>query len=134
MRFIFYTTLILQLSLFGMGCRKDPPPVLSILCIMDGFGGGDCALPFEGAPIHEGCSIKDAAKPMEVYCPPSAMKNFWATSQPDEANFASWCYKTTPARANAALDRIKARVLTAQAETAHPAPEALWDQRGAHAE
>jgi hypothetical protein len=80
---------ILLLSLSG--CRTDRPPVLSLICTLDGLGGGDCV----------------TATGEKKYLSPSETVNFWATTQTDQANFAAWCYKVSPETANAALETIK---------------------------
>lgn len=86
--------LIITMALCSTSCRTDKPPQLSIVCVLDGFGGGDCALP-------------DGTK---IYKSPSDLKNFWATSQVDESNFASWCYKAPIAAVNAKMDKIRIQV------------------------
>lgn len=86
------------------GCRKDAPPQLSIICTLDGHGGGDCV-------------TGDGQK---KYLSPSEMTNYWATSQADEANFTAWCYKTSVANAEAQMRVIEAQIYsTSSAEIAH---------------
>lgn len=85
---------VLVLGFLAISCRTDKPPQISLICTLDGFGGGDCALP-------DGTS---------VYKSPSDMKGFWATTQTDEVNFSSWCYQTTPAVAEAHLEQIKTQI------------------------
>lgn len=125
--------LLATLTLFSTGCpRKDPPPVLSIICLGDGFGGGDCSIPVGGS-TPPGCVLKDATKPTELYCPPSALKNMWMTTQPDEASFAGWCYKVPAAIANAALNEIRARMMMAKRDESTPPPPAVvWEQGEVH--
>lgn len=97
MKMNFYTTLITH-ALFLLcvsGCRTDKPPQLSVICTLDGFGGGDCVL----------------ADGTQVYKSPSEMKDFWATSQVDEANFASWCYKVPVPVANKVMAQVKRRIM-----------------------
>lgn len=77
-------------SLFLSGCRKSQPPKIEI-CIGDGFGGADC---IEADGSH-------------LYRSPSSLKNYWMTSQPDEANYASWCYDASPSAVTPAMDRIR---------------------------
>ncbi len=60
------------------GCRNDPPPTISIVCLGNGFGGADCSLP----------------NGERKYLAPSELKNFWMTTQTDMKNFSSWCYQT----------------------------------------
>lgn len=69
--------LLVASALFLSSCRSDKPPAVEV-CILDGFGGGDCIL-------------KDGSK---KYRAPSEMLNFWATSQEDMAQFSSWCYES----------------------------------------
>jgi hypothetical protein len=85
---------LLSLSLSLVSCRTDKPPVLSIICIGDGFGGADCSLP-------DGTT---------KYLAPSELKNFWMTTEMDMQNFSSWCYKTTQEDAKASTDAIKDRI------------------------
>lgn len=81
------TLLLLTLS----ACRTDKPPVIEPICILDGFGGGDCVM----------------ADGSQRYMSPSELKNHWATSQASQANFAAWCYRVPPKTANAALELIR---------------------------
>lgn len=74
-----------------VSCRTDSPPVLSIICVTDGLGGGNCSL----------------ADGSQKYLAPSEMAGMWATTQTDQANFSAWCYDTTPERADKALEFIK---------------------------
>ena len=90
----FFIVLALCSAILIDGCRKDPPPQLSIICTLDGFGGGDCVL----------------ADGTRQYLPPSQMKNFWATTQSDQANFASWCYKAPKAVVKARMEQIKQQI------------------------
>lgn len=76
------------------GCRNDPAPRIEI-CILDGHGGGDCV----------------AADGNRNYRPPSKMLNYWATSQPDMANFSSWCYKARPSDTKLVLDQLRLEIL-----------------------
>jgi len=69
---------LLCLSLGLASCRKDPPPILSIICLGDGFGGADC-------------SLADGTK---VWKSPTELKDFWMTTNADMQNYVSWCYKT----------------------------------------
>lgn len=70
---------ILVLCLVCASCRTSKPPVIEV-CILDGFGGADCI-------------ETDGSKKVKL---PSEIKNYWATNQNDMANFAGWCYQTTP--------------------------------------
>lgn len=100
---ILISILLLSLASFSFsGCRSDTPPKLSIICTLDGFGGGDCADPTG----------------KYVYLAPSQMKNYWATSQTDEANYASWCYGGSPPSAqvaNTILEQKRAQIMEAKA-------------------
>ena len=73
-------------------CRKDPPPAIEI-CILDGHGGGDCV----------------EADGKKLYRLPSEMTNYWSTGEADMKNFSSWCYGTTPAVTQEAMDKTKAQ-------------------------
>ena len=94
MKRLFYCLTLWATLLNLSACRNDKPPQLGLICTLDGFGGGDCV-------------TSDGTK---VYKSPSEMKNFWATTQVDEANFTSWCYKTTPAGTNAELEKLKTQM------------------------
>ena len=75
-------------------CRDSQPPVISIICIGDGFGGADCSDP-QGNKIHKG---------------PSDLQGFWMTTETDEANFASWCYATDMALIQLHMEKTKERI------------------------
>jgi hypothetical protein len=85
--------LVLGLLLLS-SCRDSVPPKIEI-CILDGLGGGHCI----------------EADGSQLYKAPSTMKNYWATSQPDEANFSSWCYDTTTAAVTPAMEQIREQAL-----------------------
>lgn len=68
--------LCLALAFSLSGCRTDQPPKLSIICIGDGFGGADC--------VENGGA--------RTYKSPTDLKNYWMTTETDQANFSSWCY------------------------------------------
>lgn len=85
-------------ALFFISCRRDSPPQLSVICTLDGVGGGDCADP----------------QGKYVYKSPSEMTDYWATTQTDEANFASWCWGGTPPAAAAKLATIRKRIFEAK--------------------
>lgn len=94
-----FLTFLISFSLFCAGCRNDKPPQLSVVCTLDGLGGGDCADP-QGKYIYKS---------------PSEMKNWWATTQTDEANYSSWCYGGAPqGAAGAKLEQIRSRILEAK--------------------
>lgn len=87
--------LFLSLGLLALSsCRNSIPPKIEV-CILDGFGGGDCV----------------EADGSQLYRSPSAMKNYWSTSEPDEANFSSWCYDTTPEVVKIGMEKIKKSAL-----------------------
>lgn len=77
------------------GCRTDPPPKLSIVCILDGHGAGDCV----------------DASGNRVYKLPSEMLNYWATTEVDQQNWASWCYGSSASQTAAAMAQIKSEAL-----------------------
>lgn len=83
--------------------------MLSIICIGDGFGGCDGSLP-DGGAVPAGCTVKDAQFPTRVYCPPSALKNYWMTTEPDQANYSAWCYKTSPQTTASVMAEIKSEI------------------------
>lgn len=74
-------------------CRDSVPPKIEV-CILDGFGGGDCV----------------EADHSQLYKSPSAMKNYWSTSEPDEANFTSWCYDTSQSVVKVGMENIKKKI------------------------
>lgn len=67
-------------------CRSSTPPKLSIVCILDGYGGADCV----------------DANGNKIYKAPSELTNFWATTETDEQNFTQWCYGSGSSNAVAA--------------------------------
>lgn len=73
-------------------CRDSQPPKIEI-CIGDGVGGAECV----------------EADGSQLYRVPSQLKNYWMTSQPDEANFASWCYDTDQSAVKAGMHLIESR-------------------------
>ncbi len=94
MKFI-YLFLLFSLVFLTTGCpRKDPPPEISIICIGDGFGGANCVL----------------AGGVRIYKAPSELKNFWMTTEVDEANYSSWCYKIPVRTTNAAMAQIENQI------------------------
>lgn len=96
MRIAIKLLLLGSLPFLALACRSDRPPVLSRICILDGHGGGDCVL----------------ASGDRVYMAPSEMVNMWATTEVDQQNFASWCYKTSPKNIVPAMAEIKAQAQT----------------------
>lgn len=92
-----HVAVVLVLALVS-GCRSDRPPAISTICILDGYGGGDCV-------NSDGTS---------VYKRPSEMLNYWSTTQADMQNFASWCYKTSPENVKDRMVGIMEKVSTAE--------------------
>lgn len=85
------TLLLIVVTTIGLSaCRKDRPPAISIICTLDGRGGGNCV-------------TQDGTR---VYKLPSEMVNMWATTQEDQARFSSWCYRVSLKRAQAEMERI----------------------------
>ena len=82
--------LYLSLGLLLTSCRDSVPPKIEV-CILDGFGGGDC-IETDGS---------------QKYRFPSQMANYWATGEADEANYSSWCYATSVSTTKAAMSAIK---------------------------
>jgi hypothetical protein len=94
-RLFLIAALFLSLFLYPTsGCRKDNPPVFSIICLGDGFGGADC-------------SLADGSK---KYLSPTELKDFWMTTNADMQNFSSWCYNTDPKTGGAALDNLRNQI------------------------
>jgi hypothetical protein len=82
--------LLLGLELLLPSCRDSIPPKIEI-CIGDGFGGADCV----------------EADGTQLYKPPSGLKNYWMSNQPDMANFTSWCYQTAPSTVMAGMNGVE---------------------------
>lgn len=68
------------------------PPRVEV-CILDGYGGADCV----------------ETNATQLYRSPSMLKNYWSTSQPDMANWSSWCYGATPAQVTPVMTEIEAQ-------------------------
>lgn len=83
----------LVLALVLTSCRDSTPPKIEV-CLGDGFGGADCI----------------EADGSKLYRPPSQLKNYWMTSEPDEANLLSWCYDTSQTNVEAGMHEIKSEV------------------------
>jgi hypothetical protein len=95
---------LLLYTLFGVSsCRTDKPPAIEV-CILDGFGGGKCV----------------ESDGTELYKSPSAMKDYWATNEPDMGNYTSWCYQTSAASVQPSLLRVKQQVAQIAPETRVP--------------
>ena len=75
-------------------CRDSQPPVISIICLGDGFGGADCSDP-QGNKSHK---------------TPADLSGYWMTTETDEANFASWCYATDMALIQLHMEKTKERI------------------------
>lgn len=93
------TFLLLYSSLLTLAvlssCRTSRPPPISLICIGDGFGGGDC--------------VTDHGE--KVYKSPTELKNFWMTPQDDEARFASWCYKTDEQFTKQVMNKMQSQMV-----------------------
>lgn len=76
------------------GCRKDPPPAISLVCLGDGYGGADCV----------------TATGEQVYKAPSELLNFWMSTQVDMQNYMSWCYKAGPKAVAREMASLAAKV------------------------
>ena len=79
-------TLCLALALLLSGCPKSSIPPYIPICIVDGFGGGDCQI--DDSDLLARCCFKNDKG---YYCPPSCLKNAWATTQDGMARYSSWC-------------------------------------------
>lgn len=88
---LYGSLLLVVLATLLDGCRTSQPPKISIICLGDGFGGADCA----------------TATGLKVYKKPSELKDFWMTTEVDEANFSAWCYDTSKANIAPAMEKIK---------------------------
>lgn len=75
------------------GCRDSVPPKIEV-CIGDSIGGADCV----------------EADGSKKYRLPSELINYWMTSEPDEANFSSWCYDTSLKNAQNGMQSIKKQI------------------------
>jgi hypothetical protein len=75
-----------------LACRSDKPPEISLVCILDGYGGLDCS-----TPDHH-----------HVYVPPSSAKGYWCAPEADVANYMSWCYKAPVAAVEEEMQKIDA--------------------------
>jgi len=82
--------LLVVLALALTSCRNSIPPKIEV-CILDGYGGGDCVEP-------------DGTR---LYRTPSMLTNYWATSGSDEANFAGWCYQATQEQVRPVMEQIQ---------------------------
>lgn len=86
--------LLAVLALLLASCRTSQPPTLEV-CILDGFGGGDC-VETDGS---------------QLYRAPSLMKNYWSTNEGDMANFSSWCYDADRSFIRRGMGEIKKEIL-----------------------
>ena len=86
------------------GCRKDTPPVFSVICLGDGFGGADC-------------SVADGSR---KYLKPSELKNFWMTTNADMQNYTSWCYQASPAAVRQVLEDKGSEIKSYPVEVVNP--------------
>ena len=87
-------TLLKILALLSISaCRNSTPPQIEV-CILDGFGAGDC-IEADGSQLRR---------------LPSEMKNYWSTSQPDMNNFSAWCYDTSPSTTAQGMEKIRENI------------------------
>ena len=93
-REIIWLPMFLATVFLCSGCRHSQPPEISIICTMDGLGGGDCVT---AAGEHK-------------YLAPSEMKNMWATTQADMSKFSAWCYQTSIETTTQAMGEISAKI------------------------
>lgn len=78
-------------------CRNSVPPKIEV-CIGDGVGGADCI----------------EADGSKLFRPPSQLKNYWMTNQPDEANLLSWCFATTPSAVSSGMKLVREDIHSAK--------------------
>lgn len=111
--------MLLQFSVFGFGilllassCRTSTPPAVDV-CIGDGFGGADCAL-IPDSPLVPVCQSQPCPSGSTAtncyYCPPTALKDSWITTQASESAFASWCYDAPQGTVNASMANLSAKI------------------------
>lgn len=79
-------------------CRNSKPPKISLICLGDGYGGADCVDPAGN----------------KIYKSPSDLKDFWMTTQVDEANYSAWCYDTSVSNTTKAMQVMNARITSRQ--------------------
>lgn len=96
-------TLLSFIAISISGCRTDKPPAIEV-CILDGFGGGQCV----------------ESDGTEVYKSPSAMKDYWATNESDMGSYTSWCYQTNAASVQPSMLWVKQQVAQITSETQAP--------------
>jgi hypothetical protein len=82
-----YGLMLLGVLALASSCRHSNPPPLSLICLLDGFGGADCV----------------TASGVKKYLAPSETLNMWATTQADMSNFSAWCYDTNPKNTSSAM-------------------------------
>lgn len=82
--------LFLVLGLLLSSCRDSIPPRIEI-CIGDGTGGANCT---EADGSH-------------ITRLPSGLKGYWMTNEPDQADFAGWCYDAEPSQIKPEMERIR---------------------------
>ncbi len=96
---------MLCLAVATLSCRTSSPPPLDT-CLGDGFGGADCSLR-EGSSLLAKCvSLANGG----YYCPPSATKNMWMTTQEDMRNFAAFCYDVDQSVAASNMKAMRAEI------------------------
>lgn len=75
-------------------------------CLGDGFGGADCSLK-DGSLLAPKCLSLPSGG---FYCPPSALKNMWMTTQQDMQAFASWCYDVSSETTGAVMKQMRSEI------------------------
>jgi hypothetical protein len=93
--------LLASLALLLADCRSSQPPPIDI-GTGDGVGGADFTL-IPGSPLLALCQPEVVNGVSGYYCPPSALKDAWITTQQSMTAFVAFCYDTSPANAQAAL-------------------------------
>lgn len=112
--------LCVVVSVLDLSCKQKslPPPI--DLCQGDGLGGADCLLIPE-SPLISLCSKKEFGFNKQLFsmnqqfhwnsepyfCPPSALKNSWITTQVSMAKYASWCSGVSAGSADEYLNKIQ---------------------------
>lgn len=91
----------LVLALLLTSCRSSTPPPIDI-GTGDGVGGADFKL-VPGSPLLAVCQPEVVNGKKGYYCPPSALKNAWVTTQESMVKFVAWAYDTSVENAAAAL-------------------------------
>lgn len=111
--------LFLSLGLALLDCRSSTPPPIDI-GTGDGVGGADFVL-VPGSPLLALCTPEVVNGKSGYYCPPSALKNAWITTQQSMVSFVAFCYDTSVSTAQAAL-AAKLRSIPTVPSAAQPKP------------